>query len=163
METANELFAQRDEVALYAEHAQQMLQVPETKGMAMNESLSHLLASNERQAVERFVDTLLQQYPERVLKTALFGSKARGDSTPYSDIDILLIVDKDDWQFSHIISTIAARVSLEYDVLIGPRVIGRERCESMKRRRFSLYQTSPPKASPSRPSQCDPTPSAPVG
>ena len=104
----------------------------------MNESLPHLLAPNERQAVERFVDTLLQQYPERVLETVLFGSKARGDSTPDSDIDILLIVDEDDWQFSHVISTIAARVSLEYDVLIGPRVIGRERWESMKRRRFSL-------------------------
>ena len=29
METADELFAQRDEVALYVEHAQQMLQVAE--------------------------------------------------------------------------------------------------------------------------------------
>ena len=106
----------------------------------MNESLPHLLAPNERQAVEKFVDTLLQRYPERVLETALFGSKARGDSTPDSDIDILLIVDEDDWQFSHVISTIAARVSLEYDVLIGPRVIGQERWESMKRRRFSLYR-----------------------
>jgi predicted nucleotidyltransferase len=106
----------------------------------MNESLSHLLAPREKQAVERFVDTLLQQYPERVLETMLFGSKARGDSTPDSDIDILLIVDDDDWQFSHLISTIAARVSLDYDVLIGPRVIGRERWESMKRRRFSLYR-----------------------
>ena len=106
----------------------------------MNESLFRLLAPRERQAVERFVDTLLQQYPERVLEAALFGSKARGDSTPDSDIDILLIVDKDDWQFSHVISTIAARVSLEYDVLIGPRVIGRERWESMKRCRFSLYR-----------------------
>ena len=106
----------------------------------MNESLSHLLAPNEKQAVESFVDILLQQYPERVLKTALFGSKARGDSTLYSDIDILLVVDEDDWQFSHVISTIAARVSLEYDVLIGPRVIGRERWENMKRRRFSLYR-----------------------
>ncbi len=106
----------------------------------MNELLSHLLSSNERQAVERFVDTLFRQYPERVLEAVLFGSKARGDSTSYSDIDILVIVDEDDWQFSHVISTIAARVSLEYDVLIGPRVIGQERWESMKRRRFSLYR-----------------------
>ena len=106
----------------------------------MTESLFRLLAPRERQAVETFVNTLLQQHPERVLETVLFGSKARGDSTPDSDIDILVIVNKDDWQFSHLISTIAARVSLEYDVLIGPRVIGRERWESMKRRHFSLYR-----------------------
>lgn len=105
----------------------------------MNGSLSRL-TPNERQAVGRFVDTLLQQYPKRVLEAALFGSKARGDSTPYSDIDVLLIVDDDNWQFSHVISTLAARISLEYDVLIGPRIIGRERWESMKRRRFSLYR-----------------------
>ena len=46
----------------------------------------------------------------------------------------------DDWRFSHTISTLAARVSLEYDVLIGPRVIGQERWERMKQHRFGLYQ-----------------------
>lgn len=70
----------------------------------------------------------------------LFGSKARGDSEPWSDIDILIIVDDEDWRFQHAISTLAARVSLEYDVLIGPRVIGQERWERMKRYGFGLYQ-----------------------
>jgi hypothetical protein len=39
------------------------------------------------------------------------------------------------------INTLAARVSLEYDVLLGPRVIGRERWERMERDRFGLYQS----------------------
>ena len=54
--------------------------------------------------------------------------------------DRLLVVDRDDWRLSHAISTLAARVSLEYDVLIGPRVIGQERWERMKRHRFGLYR-----------------------
>jgi len=70
----------------------------------------------------------------------LFGSKARGDSHPWSDIDILIIVSEEDWPLRQEINTLAARVSLQYDVLLGPRVIGQERWERMKRHRFSLYR-----------------------
>ena len=106
----------------------------------MKEPFSSLLSSDERQAVASFLALLQQQCPKRVLQTILFGSKARGDSRRWSDIDILIVVDRDDWHLSHAISNLAADVSLEYDVLIGPRVIGQERWERMKERRFSLYQ-----------------------
>jgi predicted nucleotidyltransferase len=102
--------------------------------------VSQGLKAHEQQAVSDFVDRLRQYHPKRVLQTILFGSKARGDSTPESDIDILIIVDDEDWRFSHAISDLAADVSLEYDVLIGPRVIGRERWERMTRRRSGLYR-----------------------
>ncbi|HUV89460.1 MAG TPA: nucleotidyltransferase domain-containing protein [Anaerolineae bacterium] len=115
----------RHEVILYLENARQ---------------ISSLLSPNERQAVASFLALLQQHYPERVLQTILFGSKARGDSRSWSDVDILTVVDRDDWRLSHAISILAADVSLEYDVLIGPRVIGQERWERMKERRFSLYQ-----------------------
>jgi predicted nucleotidyltransferase len=74
-----------------------------------------------------------------VQQTILFGSKARGDSRPWSDIDILIVVDREDWRLSHAISDLAADVSLEFNVLIGPRVVGRERWERMKQRSFGLY------------------------
>jgi predicted nucleotidyltransferase len=106
----------------------------------MSESLSPLLSSEESQAVAAFVGQLHQHYPERLLHVVLFGSKARGDSQPWSDIDILIVSDSEDWRFQHAISTLAARVSLEYDVVIGPRVIGRARWERMKRHQFSLYR-----------------------
>jgi predicted nucleotidyltransferase len=106
----------------------------------MSDSFASLLSPNERKAVVSFNEQLGQRYPGRILQTVLFGSKARGDSQPWSDIDILIIADSEDWQFQHAISTLAARVSLEYDVLIGPRVIGRERWERMKQDRFGLYQ-----------------------
>ena len=100
----------------------------------------HPLSPNEFQAVTTFVGQLHQHYPKRILHTVLFGSKARGDSQPWSDIDILIIADSEDWRFQHAISTLAARVSLEYDVVIGPRVIGQARWERMKQHRFSLYR-----------------------
>ena len=98
------------------------------------------LQTNEQKAVLEFLDLLQRHHPERVLQTMLFGSKARGDSRQWSDIDILIIVDKDDWRLSHAISDLAADVSLEHDVLIGPRVIGQERWERMKKHGFGLYR-----------------------
>lgn len=98
------------------------------------------LQPNDQRAVSEFVDLLQRHHQERVLQTVLFGSKARGDSTPWSDIDILIIVGQEDWRLSHAISDLAADVSLEYDVLIAPRVIGRERWERMTDLRFGLYR-----------------------
>ena len=98
------------------------------------------LQGNEHLAVTRFLELLRHHHSERVQQMILFGSKARGDSRLWSDIDILIVVDRDDWRLSHAISDLAADVSLEYNVLIGPRVIGKGRWERMKQRRFGLYQ-----------------------
>jgi predicted nucleotidyltransferase len=108
--------------------------------MALNRQPTERLAPHEYQAVMAFLERLNAYYPDRVIQAFLFGSKARGDSRPDSDIDILLIVDGDDWQFQHAISDVASDVSLEYGVLIGPRVIGKARWEEMARDGFSLYE-----------------------
>jgi predicted nucleotidyltransferase len=102
-------------------------------------SVTHLTA-REHQAIRVFLGRLRERFPGEIVQTTLFGSKARGDSRPWSDIDILIIVKEESWPLRGDISILAADVSLEYDVLIGPRVIGQERWERMKERRFSLYQ-----------------------
>ena len=106
----------------------------------MSEMLSELLAPNEVQAVHQFVEQLREQYPERIREAVLFGSKARGDSRAWSDIDVLIIVDSEEWQFKHAISDVGSRVSLEFDVVIGPRVIGEERWARMARNDSGLYR-----------------------
>ena len=53
---------------------------------------------------------------------------------------MLLIVDEESWPLRQEISTLAAQVSLAHDVLVGPRVIGRERWARMCRHRFTLYE-----------------------
>lgn len=106
----------------------------------MNARLVKLLSTNERKAVEDFVTRLRTQFPDRVCQTVFFGSKARGDSHAGSDIEILLITDTDDWRFRHAISDVASDVSLEYGVLIGPRVIGKANWEEMAQHHFGLYE-----------------------
>jgi predicted nucleotidyltransferase len=106
----------------------------------VNSQLAELLLPNERKALERFLIRLQTRYPGRIFQAILFGSKARGASQSESDIDILLVTDADDWRFRHALSDIASDVSLEYDVLISPRIIERERWDQMAREGFSLYQ-----------------------
>ena len=96
------------------------------------------LTPSEKKAIEALTLYLNENLSQRVKSIALFGSKARGDSTKDSDIDILIVLDKDDRELRRAISTQAARISLEYDVLLSPRVIGQERWQKM--RGFSLYR-----------------------
>ena len=106
----------------------------------MNHQKLSSLLERDRRAVEAFSERVWQTYPKRMRQMILFGSKARSDAHVYSDIDVLLIVDTEDWRFRHAISSIAADVSLAYDVLIGPRVIGQERWARMRHRRITLYE-----------------------
>lgn len=102
-------------------------------------SIAHL-AAREHRAIQVFSYRLHERLPGEILQVMLFGSKARGDTGPGSDIDILIVVREESWPLRADVSTLAADVSLEYDVLIGPRVIGQERWERMKRHRSGLYR-----------------------
>ena len=94
----------------------------------------------EKKALDEFVAKLEREFPCQVEQIRLFGSKARGDSEPDSDIDVLIIVRDEDWQLRNAISTVAARVSLKFNVVIGTIVIGVERWRQMGEERFTLYR-----------------------
>ncbi|MBC8181134.1 nucleotidyltransferase domain-containing protein [candidate division KSB1 bacterium] len=96
------------------------------------------LATADKRVLEEFVVYLQKSITDQVELVALFGSKARGDSQKDSDIDVLVILSKEDRKLRREILKHAARLSLKYDVLLSPRVIGAERWEKM--RGFSLYQ-----------------------
>ncbi len=81
------------------------------------------LRQSEMQALRDFVDRVQQTYPNRVLQFSLFGSKARGESSPDSNVDVLVIVDQDDRTLRREIIDIASELSLEYDVLLSPRIV----------------------------------------
>lgn len=95
------------------------------------------LAPLEQQALQSLVDYLQKTIPDQLEVLALFGSKARGDSQKDSDIDVLVILSKEDRGLRREILKKAARFSLEFGVLLSPRVIGAERWEKM--RGFSFY------------------------
>ena len=76
------------------------------------------LKKNETAAIQEAVHLLKEQFP--VEDVILFGSKARGDSDPESDIDLLLLTKKPlDWKERHQIVDALFEVELKNDVVIS--------------------------------------------
>lgn len=96
------------------------------------------LKQRDQQALRAFVNYLHTLLPDKVDFVALFGSKARGEGHQNSDIDVLVILAQEDRILRREILRQAARLSLMYDVILSPRVVGAERWQKM--RGFSLYQ-----------------------
>lgn len=80
----------------------------------------------ESEAILELIRRLNQQHPNQVEDILLYGSKARGDSEPDSDIDLLVLMKSDDRAVRQIIMRLAARVSLEYDVILSLLVMSEE-------------------------------------
>ncbi len=50
------------------------------------------LTSVEQSWLDSYRDAVVRQYPGAVSRLLIYGSKARGDDTPDSDLDVLLVV-----------------------------------------------------------------------
>ncbi|MFN3966945.1 MAG: nucleotidyltransferase domain-containing protein, partial [Endomicrobiia bacterium] len=50
------------------------------------------LTEKEKQAIKELVEGLKKLYGKNLTRVILYGSKARGDAVPDSDIDILVVL-----------------------------------------------------------------------
>ena len=99
-----------------------------------------LLSPPEREALDVFVERLYANCGDWVRLVVLFGSKARGDAGPDSDVDVLVALTNDDPRLRSQIRRLAARVSLEYDLLLSVQAVGRSQWDKLATYRFPLYQ-----------------------
>ncbi len=90
--------------------------------------------------LDEYRDLLLAHLPGQIEQLILFGSHARGDARPDSDVDVLVVVNwpqerlpngfyaafSGDPRWREIIN-IAADISLEYSIFISPTVISEHR------------------------------------
>jgi predicted nucleotidyltransferase len=81
--------------------------------------------SNRQLALTEFVKRLRHHLSGNVVDVRLFGSEARGEATPESDIDVLVVVQPDGQRvaFEDRIIDLAFDVNLDFGVYISPRVI----------------------------------------
>jgi len=100
------------------------------------------LSKAETQAVQEVKNRLVRKYKDRLLLLMLYGSKARGDSHKYSDIDLLAVVDEDSWGMREKFFEETFEVMEKYDLrsLISTIVFDQKEYQFEKEIRTNFYE-----------------------
>ena len=97
---------------------------------------------NEREelALRDFLDKIVQRFGSNYLYSLLFGSKARGDAHPGSDIDVAVVMQTADFDIKRAIYAIAYDELLENEVDISPVIFSRDVFERQRAAHFPLLR-----------------------
>jgi predicted nucleotidyltransferase len=90
------------------------------------------LTSKERRIIEIFKERIEQQHPGELVRLILFGSKARGDASKESDIDILVIIRSEDWKLGDRIRALGYHLELEHGMVLSIQVISQRHLSQLK-------------------------------
>jgi len=97
------------------------------------------LTDLERQALTAFVGRIRQRFDGLILLAMLFGSRARDEASADSDVDVLVVIDEEDYQARKEIRYLAAEVWLEYGLFLSTRVWSRSHWRKLQERQTLLY------------------------
>ena len=92
------------------------------------------LTDDEQKAVATFKRSVRTLVSERLKGFYLFGSKARGDYEPDSDIDIAIVVDRLSTVEKRDIMDLAAQIDLEYLVVLSPLIFSMDVFQGIRER-----------------------------
>jgi predicted nucleotidyltransferase len=100
------------------------------------------LSKAEKEAIEEVKNRLVKKYGDRLLLLKLYGSKARGDSRPDSDIDLLAVVKRDSLKIrdEFFEETYDVMSKHDFKFLICLAVMGKREFEVYKNGNFSFYR-----------------------
>jgi predicted nucleotidyltransferase len=102
-------------------------------------TLKHLTPP-ERAALGDFLARLREQYADEVVSVRLFGSRARGEGGPESDLDVLVVMRSEDWRAQRQVGQAALQPMLDYNVVISTLVVGQRHYRKLARRHTPLYE-----------------------
>ena len=81
------------------------------------------LSEEEKKAVEEIKERILSLSGIKLKGIYLFGSKARGDYDPESDIDLAIIIDGLDREMKRKVIDIVAEIETKYIVVVSSLVL----------------------------------------
>ena len=96
------------------------------------------LSTKEKSALKHFKAGLKQTLGAQLIELKLFGSKARGDNRPDSDLDVLVIVATDDWHICDTVYDIATDILLQTDLCISPKIISKGKFNQLRKENTSF-------------------------
>ena len=82
--------------------------------------------------LKEFKELLLKSFPGEILDIRVFGSRARGQATSESDLDVLIVTQHDDYHLSDRIIDLACDLLLKHRIYISPKVISRHHYDQLE-------------------------------
>ena len=93
---------------------------------------------NEERALKRLRGELFARYP--IIDFRLYGSKARGEVSQDSDLDVMIELPDYDRAIVEEIDDIVYRINLEHDVFISALVFGKDELEEGPMSESPIYK-----------------------
>jgi predicted nucleotidyltransferase len=97
------------------------------------------LTDNERAALADYLIQLHETCGNRILRVVLFGSKARGDSGPESDIDLFVVLQGELNGLKKTLVDLSYEISLNHGVVLSDLVVGERRYGWMSQYREPIF------------------------
>ena len=94
----------------------------------------------EQAALEDFVNAVRGSLGSEVVDVQLFGSKARGDATPESDVDVLVVVRRDEPKLIDALYDLLLDACLSHNVYISLKVFSEAEYERLNHPRTPFMQ-----------------------
>ncbi|MHC9539363.1 MAG: nucleotidyltransferase domain-containing protein [Vulcanimicrobiota bacterium] len=98
----------------------------------------HHLNSSELQILQQFKERVEKKFPLNSI--VLFGSKARGDSTGESDLDVMIVTEENTPQVRADLYDLTFEFDLEYAIHISPTIFSRKELEEGPLSESPLYK-----------------------
>ena len=93
-----------------------------------------------QEAIESYLSQLIAGYGNNVWSVTLYGSQARGEADPDSDIDLFIVVCQDSSALRQALVDLAWQVQFEHDVVISDIICSLNQLQQLQADRFPYYQ-----------------------
>lgn len=95
------------------------------------------LTESEKTALNELKKRLARDF--QLVDMRLFGSRAREEGDPESDLDVLIILEMSDWEIEKRIYDLAFNLDLKHDVVISTIIYSRADFESPLNKASGFY------------------------
>jgi len=107
--------------------------------MEQEKPLDHL-TEKERQVVIEFVQRVRQRFDGQLATVVLFGSRARGQAAPDSDMDVLVVMSSAGPEIRKEIRHLAVEVWLKHGIYLSTRVWSQAHWRKLEELQTLLYR-----------------------
>jgi len=86
----------------------------------------------EKPIIEEFKRRVEERFPGELVRLIIFGSKARGEATSESDVDLLVVIQSDNWRLGDEIRGVGYALELEHGVVLSIQAISLAHYERLR-------------------------------